>query len=70
MRRDSGVSNIWNSLTDTEKKLVIRYPLDALKVNTAKNIATTQTEKSLVIMGLVIGVMHLDMVCGMQKWLY
>ena len=37
MRRDSGVSNIWNSLTDTEKKLVIRYPLDALKVNTAKN---------------------------------
>ena len=35
MRRDSGVSNIWNSLTDTEKKLVIRYPLDALKVKKA-----------------------------------
>lgn len=52
MRRDSGVSNIWNSLTDTEKKLVIRYPLDALKVNTAKNIATTQTEKKFGYNGL------------------
>ena len=52
LRRDSGVSNIWNSLTDTEKKLVIRYPLDALKVNTAKNIATTQTEKKFGYNGL------------------
>lgn len=40
----SGVIDIWNSLTDSEKKLVIRYPFDALKVNQAKNIATTQTE--------------------------
>lgn len=40
----SSISNIWNSLTDSEKKLLIRYPFDALKVNTAKNIATSQTE--------------------------
>ena len=39
-----GISDIWNALTDSEKKLVIRYPFDALKVNTAKNIATNQTE--------------------------
>lgn len=39
-----GITDIWNVLTDSEKKLVIRYPLDALKVNTAKNIATNQTE--------------------------
>lgn len=40
----SNIFDIWNSLTDSEKKLVIRYPFDALKVNQAKNIATTQTE--------------------------
>jgi len=39
-----GITDIWNALTDSEKKLVIRYPFDALKVNTAKNIATNQTE--------------------------
>lgn len=42
---ERGITDIWNSLTETEKKLCIRYPLDALKVNTAKNIATSQTEK-------------------------
>ena len=31
-----GVIDIWNSLTVSEKKLVIRYPFDALKVNKAK----------------------------------
>ena len=31
---------------------IIRYPLDALKVNTAKNIATTQTEKKFGYNGL------------------
>lgn len=39
-----GVTDIWNSLTDSEKKLVIRYPFDALKVNEAKDVATSQTE--------------------------
>lgn len=38
-----GILDIWNSLTDSEKKLCVRYPFDALKVNTAKNIATDQT---------------------------
>lgn len=41
---DKAVTDIWNSLTDSEKKLVIRYPFDALKVNTSKNIAINQTE--------------------------
>lgn len=41
---ERGVIDIWNVLTDSEKKLCIRYPFDALKVNTAKNIATSQTE--------------------------
>ena len=27
-----GITDIWNALTDSEKKLVIRYPFDALKV--------------------------------------
>lgn len=39
-----GIIDIWNVLTESEKKLCIRYPFDALKVNTAKNIATNQTE--------------------------
>lgn len=39
-----GIIDIWNALTESEKKLCIRYPYDALKVNTAKNIATNQTE--------------------------
>ena len=39
-----GIIDIWNALTESEKKLCIRYPFDALKVNTAKNIATNQTE--------------------------
>lgn len=37
------IADIWSVLTDSEKKLVIRYPFDALKVNKAKNIATDQT---------------------------
>lgn len=40
---ERGIIDIWNVLTDSEKKLCIRYPFDALKVNTAKNIATSQT---------------------------
>lgn len=43
-RLGKGIFDIWNSLTDSEKKLCIRYPFDALKVNTAKNIAISQTE--------------------------
>ena len=42
----------WISLTEAEKKLCIRYPLAALKVNKAKNIATSQTEKWFGINGL------------------
>lgn len=40
----SSIGDIWNALTETEKRLLIKYPFDALKVNTAKNIATTQTQ--------------------------
>ena len=35
-----GILDIWNALTDSEKKLVVRYPFDALKVNNAKNIVS------------------------------
>lgn len=41
---ERGIVDIWNVLTDSEKRLCIRYPFDALKVNEAKNIATSQTE--------------------------
>ena len=47
-----GVIDIWNALTDSEKKLCVRYPFDALKVNTAKNIATSQTETKFGFNGL------------------
>ncbi len=47
-----GIVDIWNALTETEKKLCIRYPFDALKVNTAKNIATSQTEAKFGTSGL------------------
>ena len=46
------IIDIWNSLTESEKKLVIRYPFGALDVNTAKNIATTQTERMFGYNGL------------------
>lgn len=46
------ISDIWNALTDAEQVLVIRYPFAALKVNTAKNIATTWTEKKFEFNGL------------------
>lgn len=47
-----GIFDIWNALTDSEKKLCIRYPFDALKVNTAKNIANSQTEAKFGFNGL------------------
>ena len=47
-----GIADIWNALTETEKKLCIRYPFDALKVNKAKNIATSQTEAKFGTNGL------------------
>lgn len=47
-----GISDIWNMLTDSEKRLCIRYPFDALKVNTARNIATEQTERKFGYSGL------------------
>lgn len=46
------IGDIWNALTDSEKKLLIKYPFDALKVNTAKNIATTQTNLKFGYNGL------------------
>ena len=48
----SSIGDIWNALTETEKKLLIKNPFDALKVNTAKNIATTQTEIKFGYSGL------------------
>lgn len=39
-------------LTDAEKKLCIRYPFDALKVNSARNIAISQTETKYGYNGL------------------
>ena len=50
--KNRGIGDIWNSLTDSEKKLCIRYPFDALKVNKAKNIATDQTVKKFGENGL------------------
>ncbi len=50
--RERGIVDIWNALTDSEKKLCIRYPFDALKVNIAKNIATSQTEAKFGANGL------------------
>lgn len=47
-----GIFDIWNGLTNSEKKLVVRYPFDALKVNDAKNIATRQTERKFGYNGL------------------
>ena len=49
---ERGIIDIWNSLTESEKKLCIRYPFDALKVNTAQNIATKQTERKFGYNGL------------------
>ena len=51
-RGQRGVIDIWNALTDSEKRLCIRYPFDALKVNEAKNIATSQTEAKFGFNGL------------------
>ena len=47
-----GITDIWNSLTESEKRLCIRYPFDALKVNTARKIATEQTERKFGYSGL------------------
>lgn len=49
---EKGIFDIWNALTDSEKRLCIQYPFDALKVNTAKNIATRQTELKFGFNGL------------------
>ena len=49
---ERGIIDIWNTLTDSEKSLCIRYPFDALKVNTARNIATEQTERKFGYSGL------------------
>lgn len=41
--KTKGIMDIWNQLTDSEKKLVIQHPLSALKVNDAKNYAIEST---------------------------
>lgn len=46
------IIDIWNSLTNSEKELCIRYPFDALKVNTAKNTATSKTEEKFGANGI------------------
>lgn len=51
-RTKRGLIDIWNVLTDSEKRLCVCYPFDALKVNTAKNIATSQTELKFGYNGL------------------
>ena len=51
-RSGKGIIDIWNVLTDSEKKLCIRSSFDALKVNKAKNIATSQTEAKFGTNGL------------------
>ena len=48
--KERGIIDIWNMLTDSEKKLCIRYPFD--EVNTAKNIAASQTEAKFGSNGL------------------
>lgn len=52
MEAKRGIIDIWNSLTDSEKRLVVRYPFDALKVNNAKDVATSQTEVKFGYNGL------------------
>ncbi len=52
LANERGIIDIWNSLTHSEKKLCIRYPFDALKVNTARNIATEQTDRKFGYSGL------------------
>lgn len=47
-----GITDLWNTLTESEKRLCIRYPFDALKVNTARKIATEQTERKFGYSGL------------------
>lgn len=51
-RAAGDISEIWSSLTDSEKKLLIRYPLAALKVNNARNVATSKTQKFFGYNGL------------------
>lgn len=51
-RETRGITEIWTALTEAEKKLLIRYPLAALKVNDARNIATRQTERKFGHNGL------------------
>ena len=52
INKNRSISDIWNALTDSEKLLVIRYPFAALKVNTARNVATEQTEAKFGYSGL------------------
>lgn len=52
LQKQRGILDTWKALTDSEKKLVIRYPFDALKVNKAKDIAQSQTENKFGYNGL------------------
>lgn len=46
-RCGKGIIDIWNALTDSEKKLCIRYPFDALKVNKAKILLLRRQRQNL-----------------------
>lgn len=48
----SDIGDIWNVLTNEEKKLIIKYPFDALKVNSAKDIAIEMTNTKYGYNGL------------------
>lgn len=52
IEKQRGVIDTWNALTDSEKRLVIRYPFDALQVNKAKDIAISKTEDMFGYNGL------------------
>ena len=62
-----GITDIWNALTETEKKLLIRYSLAALKVNDARTQLQDRPKESLGTMDQEIAAMHLGMASGMQK---
>ena len=44
-----GITDLWNTLTESEKRLCIRYPFDALKVNTARKLQLSRLRESLDI---------------------
>ena len=66
---ERGIIDIWNALTDSEKKLCIRYPFDALKVNIfmlgfANNNGRTRINSTftvLILLGMNILIFYVYM---------